>query len=70
MSWALLAYLAFSVPHFLFHLSHLEGASSLEAAVLVGTLAGSVALPVGLLVTQLALGRDQADGRPVKSSID
>jgi hypothetical protein len=46
---ALLAYLAFAVPHLAFHVGHLEGASSLEAMVLVVLLAGSVALPLTLL---------------------
>jgi hypothetical protein len=50
---ALLAYLAFSVPHFVFHLGHLDGASGTEATVLVVLLAGSVILPLALLVVAL-----------------
>jgi hypothetical protein len=51
---ALLAYLAFSGPHLLFHLGQLSGASGTEAFVLVGSLFGSVVLPVVLLI---AVGR-------------
>ena len=50
---ALLGYLAFSVPHLVFHVAHLHGLSGPEATVLVVLLAGSVALPVGLLVAAL-----------------
>jgi hypothetical protein len=46
---ALLAYLAFSAPHLVFHLGHLHGASGAEATVLVVLLTGSVALPLTLL---------------------
>ena len=46
---ALLAYLAFAVPHLVFHVGHLEGATSLESTVLVVLLAGSVVLPLALL---------------------
>ncbi len=47
---ALLAYLAFAAPHFVFHLGHLHGATTVEAVVLTTLLAGSVALPAGLLL--------------------
>jgi len=47
---ALLAYLAFSVPHLVFHVGHLAGATAVEATVLVLLLAGSVVLPAALLV--------------------
>ena len=47
---ALLAYLAFSVPHLVFHVEHLHGASTLDAVVLVTTLLASVLLPLVLLV--------------------
>ena len=50
---ALLAYLAFAVPHLVFHLGHLHGASDADAAVLVTSLVASVLLPVGLLVLVL-----------------
>ena len=56
---ALLAYLAFSAPHLLFHLGHLSGANATEALVLVASLVASVVLPVGLLI---AVGRSRADG--------
>jgi hypothetical protein len=46
---ALLAYLAFSVPHLVFHVAHLHGLSSVAATVLVTLLAGSVLLPLALL---------------------
>ena len=47
---ALCAYLAFSLPHLVFHLGHLSGASAVEAVVLVGLLVASVVLPVVLLL--------------------
>ena len=50
---ALLAYLAFSIPHLAFHVGHLHGATGVEAVVLVGLLAASVALPLLLLVLAL-----------------
>ena len=50
---ALLAYLAFSVPHLVFHLGHLPTSSGPETAALVAVLAGSVVLPVALLVAAL-----------------
>ena len=58
---ALLAYLAFAVPHLMFHVGHLEGATSLEATVLVVLLVGSVVLPLALLV--LSLRADLPRGR-------
>jgi hypothetical protein len=54
---ALLAYLAFSVPHLLFHLGHLSGASGLEATLLVVSMVGSVVLPLVLLCLSRSLGR-------------
>jgi hypothetical protein len=53
---ALLAYLAFSGPHLLFHLGHLSGTSGTEAVLLVAVLVASVALPVTLLVAVLRSG--------------
>lgn len=47
---ALLAYLSFSVPHTMFHLAHLDGASGPAAGGLVVVLTGSVLLPLVLLV--------------------
>jgi hypothetical protein len=58
---ALLAYLAFSLPHLVFHLGHLDGASTAEAVVLVALLGASVAAPLALLVlARLALPPDRA----------
>jgi hypothetical protein len=51
LGWvAPLAYLVFAVPHFAFHLHHLEGATAGEAVLLVTELALSVLLPVLLIV--------------------
>ena len=47
---ALLAYLAFSGPHLVFHLGHLPASGGPETAALVAILAGSVVLPLALLV--------------------
>ncbi|WP_222266381.1 hypothetical protein [Modestobacter marinus] len=49
----LLAYLTFAVPHLVFHLGHLHGASAAQAAALVVVLAGSVLLPLALLLAWL-----------------
>ncbi len=46
---ALGAYLAFSVPHLVFHVGHLEGATGAEAVVLVVVLGASVVVPSLLL---------------------
>ena len=51
---ALLAYLAFSAPHLVFHLGHLDGAGGPAATALVVVLAGSVVLPLALLVVAAA----------------
>ena len=53
---ALLAYLAFAVPHLLFHVSHLDGATGAEVAFLVVSLGASVVLPVVLIVLALRGG--------------
>jgi hypothetical protein len=50
---ALLAYLAFSGPHLVFHLGHLPAPGGPGAAALVAVLAGSVVLPLALLVAAL-----------------
>lgn len=47
---ALVAYLVFAVPHFVFHLEHLAHATTADAAFLIVSLGGSVLLPVALLV--------------------
>ena len=54
---ALVAYLAFAVPHFVFHLGHLHGATAVEAAVLTGLLAASVVMPVILIVLAVLVRR-------------
>jgi hypothetical protein len=56
---ALLAYLAFSAPHLVFHLGHLDGAGGPTAIALVVLLAGSVLLPVALLVVALRTATDR-----------
>jgi hypothetical protein len=50
---ALLAYLAFSAPHLVFHLGHLDSASRPAGTMLIVVLAGSVVLPLALLVVVL-----------------
>ena len=50
---ALLAYRALSVPHLVLHLGHLHGAGGPAATALVVVLAGSVVLPLTLLVVDL-----------------
>ena len=47
---ALVAYLAFSTPHLVYHLGHLHGATALEAGLLTSTLVASVVVPVLLVV--------------------
>jgi Domain of unknown function (DUF4345) len=54
---ALLAYLAFSVPHLVFHVGHLHGATAGEAALLTSGLAGLVVLPIALLVVAAVRAR-------------
>ena len=50
---ALCAYLAFSLPHLVFHLGHLSGAGPAEGVVLVALLVASVVLPLVLLVLSI-----------------
>ena len=50
---ALCAYLAFSLPHLVFHLRHLSGAGPAEGVVLVALLVASVVLPLVLLVLSI-----------------
>ena len=45
----LLAYLAFSIPHLVFHVSHLHGASDVDIAFQVVSLGLAVLLPVVVL---------------------
>ena len=46
----LLAYLAFSIPHLAFHVSHLHGASDVDIAFQVVSLGLAVLLPVVVLM--------------------
>jgi hypothetical protein len=62
---ALLAHLAFSTPHLVFHLGHLHGAGGPAVPVLAGLLIGSVALPLALLVVVL---RARGQPEPAHSS--
>jgi hypothetical protein len=60
---AALAYSVFSVPHFVFHLEHLHGASAGQAVLL--TTANAVVALLGLAAVALAaLGRRTATGSP------
>ena len=54
---ALLAYLAYSVPHLVFHLWHLHDASSAQTAFIVISLGGSALLPSALLALAVVEGR-------------
>jgi hypothetical protein len=66
---ALLAYLAFAVPHLMFHVGHLHGATALESTVLTALLVGSVVLPLALLVLSRRGGRPRGRGsRPASGS--
>lgn len=62
---ALLAFLAFSAPHLLFHLGHLHGASEVEAVTLTTGLSALVVLPVmliGVAVVRMRRRHDVATG--------
>jgi hypothetical protein len=64
---ALLAYLAFSVPHLVFHFGHLAGAGGTTAAALVVALAASVVVPLGLLgVAWRRAPRTAGERRPAR----
>ena len=58
---ALVAYLVYSVPHLVFHLAHLHHASSLDVAFIVGSLGGSVLLPLAVLLAALRLRPEPAE---------
>ncbi|UOY00420.1 hypothetical protein [Blastococcus sp. PRF04-17] len=64
---ALLAYLAFALPHLVFHVAHLEHATPLEATVLVALQAGAVVLPLALLAITRRAGLPRAPGSPPAS---
>ncbi len=58
---ALVAYLAFSIPHLAFHLGRLHGALPAEALALTVTLAASAVGPIALLwLVALRMKRDAA----------
>ena len=61
---ALLAYLAFAVPHLEFHLGHLHGASDVEVAVLTAGLCAVVVLPLVLIAVALVRMRRLERVRP------
>jgi hypothetical protein len=66
---ALLAYLAFAVPHLMFHVGHLDGATSLESTVLTVLLVGAVVLPLALLALTPRAAPPRAPGsRPGSGS--
>jgi hypothetical protein len=67
---ALLAYLAFSIPHLVFHIGHLHGASGVEAVVLMGVLALSVSVPILLLVLALRIPRGSGAHRTGPIRVD
>ena len=50
---ALVAYLAYSVPHLAFHLSHLHDATPADVTFIVLSLGGSVVLPATVLALAL-----------------
>lgn len=54
---ALLAYLAFSAPHLVFHLGHLHGATVGEAVLLASGLAVLVVVPIALIGVAVVRGR-------------
>ena len=54
---ALLAYLAFSAPHFVFHVGHLHGATAIEAALLTSGLAALVVVPLALIAVAAVRAR-------------
>jgi hypothetical protein len=58
---AALAYSLYSIPHFAFHLQHLEGATTLEAVALTG--ANALVSLMGLTVLVLTVVRDRRDRR-------
>jgi hypothetical protein len=54
---AVLAYSIFAVPHFFFHLAHLEGASTGEAIAL--TAANAIVALLGIAIIVLTIARDR-----------
>lgn len=60
---ALAAYLAFSVPHFVFHVLHVDGATALQATILLTLLGFAVVLPALLIVVAVRVSRPPARRR-------
>jgi hypothetical protein len=56
---AALAYTMFSIPHFFFHLEHLDGASTSQAVAL--TTANALAALMGPLIIALTVVRDRRE---------
>jgi hypothetical protein len=54
---ALVAYLAFSLPHLVFHAEHVEGATATQAGILLGLLGASVIGPLALTVVAIVRER-------------
>lgn len=54
---ALVAYLVYSVPHLVFHLTHLHDATAADTAFIVVSLGGSVLLPAAALALAVVDGR-------------
>ncbi|MDQ0577483.1 DUF4345 family protein [Agromyces albus] len=59
---ALLAYLAFSAPHLVFHLGHLHDATAIEASLLTVALTATVILPLALIAVATIRARRARDG--------
>ncbi len=63
---ALVAYLAFSVPHLVFHAGHLDGATPTEGGLLMTTLVASVVAPAALVVLAVVAARRTPTGARVR----
>lgn len=59
---ALVAYLAYSIPHLVFHLSHLHDATAGDTAFIVVSLGGSVLLPGAVLAMAIVDARRAKNG--------
>lgn len=58
---ALASYLVFSVPHLVFHASHLEHFSPTDTAFVLASVGGSVAVPVALVIVTAVAGVRERD---------
>ncbi|GIF67943.1 hypothetical protein Ais01nite_59780 [Asanoa ishikariensis] len=61
------AFSVFAIPHFFFHLAHLQHATAWEAAYVTG--ANAIVALLGLLVIVLTLIRDARDRRRLGSKV-